>query len=121
MKPAGSLRLAADLRDLQIVDPDGYNCGIVDDIELDGGPGGRLTIAALLVGPGAYRGRLPAWAAALATLLAGKRIVRVPWSAVAGIAGVVKLNRSAGALGLGRAERRAERLLTKYGGRHPLR
>ena len=47
MKPTGSLRLAADLRDLQIVDADGFNCGIVDDIELDGRPGGRLTIAAL--------------------------------------------------------------------------
>lgn len=121
MKPAGSLRLAADLRDLQIVDADGCNCGIVDDIELDGRAGAGLKIAALLVGPGAYRGRLPAWAAALATRLAGKHAVRVPWSAVAGITSVVRLNRSAGALGLGRAERRAERLLTKYGGRHPIR
>jgi sporulation protein YlmC with PRC-barrel domain len=121
VKPTARLRLAADLRDLQIVDADGCNCGIVDDIELDGKPGGGLAIAALLVGPGAYRGRLPAWLAWLVARLGGKRIVRVPWSAVARITSVVTLDRGAGALGLDRAEKRAERLLIKYGGRHPLR
>jgi sporulation protein YlmC with PRC-barrel domain len=116
MKPTGALRLAADLRDLQIEDKDGAFCGIVDDIELKGRPGGKLVVAALLVGPGAYRGRLPRWAAWLATRLAGNAIVRVPWAEVAGISSVVRLRRSAHDLGLGRADERAARLLERWGG-----
>lgn len=107
MKPSGPLHLAADVRDLQIVDRDGACCGIVDDIEFAGRPGGKLALAAILVGPGAYRGRLPGWLYRPLTRLAGERIVRIPWKEVETIGSVVKLKRTAGALGLDRPERRA--------------
>ncbi|MFL6845973.1 MAG: PRC-barrel domain-containing protein [Allosphingosinicella sp.] len=120
MKPAGTFGLAADLRDLQIEDSEGTFCGIVDDIELDGKPGGKLTVAALLVGPGAWRGRLPRWAEWLAARLAGNRIVRVPWAEVTGISGVVALRRTAHELGLGRTDERLDGFLKRWSG-HALR
>ena len=115
MKPDGRLRLAADVRDLQIVDSDGHYCGIVDDIELDGKVGGKLVPAALLVGPGAYRNRLSAPALWLIHRLAGDRIVRVPWSEIAHITSVVSLKQPGSALGLAKSEEKAKRLLPKVG------
>jgi sporulation protein YlmC with PRC-barrel domain len=106
MKPTGRLQLIADLRDLQIVDCDQENCGIVDDLELTGKPGGKLEVKAILVGPGAYRNRLPRWLAWLVALVAGEGLVRVPWGEVESIGSVVLLRRSATELGLGRADRR---------------
>lgn len=116
MKASGRLKLVSGLRDLQIVDCDGRNCGIVDDIELEGKPGGPLRVKALLVGPGAYGKRVPAWWMPLVRLVAGDDIVRVPWSEVASITSVVKLAAPAAKLRLARGERRAERLLPKVGG-----
>jgi sporulation protein YlmC with PRC-barrel domain len=107
VKPRGPLHLAADVRDLQIVDCDGACCGIVDDIEFEGGPAKKLRLKAILVGPGAYRGRLPAWLAWLVSRLAGERVVRIPWQEVETIGSVVKLKRTARTLGLDAAERRA--------------
>ena len=107
MKPGGPLHLAADVRDLQIVDRDGHYCGIVDDIEFDGRPGAKLSLKAILTGPGAYRGRLPAWLYRLITRIAGARVVRIPWSEVETIGSVVTVKRTARALGLDKAERRA--------------
>ena len=116
MKPDGRLHLVADVRDLQIVDSDEWNCGIVDDLELEGAPGGKLKLTAILVGPGTYRGRLPRWLAWLITRIAGDRIVRIPWNEVETIGSVVRLKRSAQALGLGTAERRAAAILPRHGG-----
>jgi sporulation protein YlmC with PRC-barrel domain len=115
MKPTGRLHLIADLRDLQIIDCNEENCGIVDDLELDGKPGGKLKVRAILVGPGAYRGRLPRWAAWLVTRIAGDRVVRVPWDEIETITSVVLLRRSAQELGLGRADRRLTALMPKLG------
>jgi len=107
MKPAGPLHLVADVRDLQIFDRDGECCGIVDDIELEGRPGGKLRLAAILVGPGAYRGRLPGWLYGPLARLIGDHVVRIPWKEVETIGSVVRLKRTAAALGLDRSERRA--------------
>jgi len=107
MKPGDRLNLAADVRDLQIVDRDGSYCGIVDDLELAGRPGGKLMVAAILVGPGAWRGRLPGWLYRPLTRLIGDRIARIAWKEVETIGSVVKLKRTAAALGLDRSERRA--------------
>lgn len=107
MKPGGPLHLAADVRDLQIVDRDGEYCGIVDDIEFKGRAGGKLSLAAILVGPGAYRGRLPFWLYRPLTRLIGDHVVRIPWKEVETIGSVVRLKRAAAALGLDRPERRA--------------
>jgi sporulation protein YlmC with PRC-barrel domain len=114
--PSGRVKLLTDVRDLQIVDADGMHCGIVDDIELEGKAGGPLRVKALLVGPGGYAKRLPHWWMALVRLIAGDKVVRVPWSEIESITSVVRLASPAAKLGLGRAETRARRLLPPIGG-----
>ena len=61
MKPDDPIKLVAELLDLPLLDKDERYCGIVDDVEFSGAPGKRLALEALLVGPGAYQGRLPSW------------------------------------------------------------
>lgn len=89
-----SHELASGLLDLPLIDCDGHYCGIVDDVEFEGDAGGPLRIHALLVGPGAYAGRLPKWAMALVRLLAGDHIARIPWSEVDDVNSAVRLCRS---------------------------
>jgi sporulation protein YlmC with PRC-barrel domain len=115
VKASASLKLVADVRDLQIVDRDERNCGIVDDIELAGKPGGPLEVAALVVGPGGYSARLPGWAMRLVGWIAGRSAVKVPWDKVEGVTSVVHLNVAAGEAGLARAEARARRWLPGRG------
>jgi sporulation protein YlmC with PRC-barrel domain len=115
MKPDGPIQLVAQLRDIQIVDCEGTNCGVVDDIEFEGKPGATLRIKALLVGPGAYTGRLPRWTLALVRLVAGSGCVHVPWRQVESITSVVRLRCAAADAGLARGEGRAKRLLPKIG------
>jgi sporulation protein YlmC with PRC-barrel domain len=110
------MRLVTQVRDLQIVDSDGIHCGIVDDIELEGKAGGPLKVKGLVVGPGGYSKRLPAWWLALVKLVAGKDAVHVPWSEVEHITSRVCLGSPAVKLGLGKGDRRAARLLPKTGG-----
>lgn len=114
-KPDGNLKLVGEVRDLQIVDRDGIKCGIADDIELEGKPGGPLRIKAILVGPGAWAGRLPGWLLALTGRIAGRRVVRVPWSKVESIGSTIALSATAAELGLGVVERKAARLVPKGG------
>jgi sporulation protein YlmC with PRC-barrel domain len=116
VKPSGRLKLVSGVRDLQIVDADGVHCGIVDDIELEGRASGEMRVKALLVGPGAYAERLPAWWMALIRLVAGDGIVRVPWSEVESITSVVRLASPAAKLGLCRGEDKAARLLPPVAG-----
>jgi sporulation protein YlmC with PRC-barrel domain len=115
VKPTDRLHLVADVRDLQIVDSEGACCGIVDDIELEGEAGGTLAVKALLVGPGAWRGRLSRPLLWLLQRLAGKHVVRVPWSQVKQISSTVTLASTARQLGLARSEERARRMLPKLG------
>src|SRR5205085_1945545 len=56
MKPDGRIKLVSELLDLPLIDSEGKYCGIVDDVELTGK---AAELTALLVGPGAYAGRLP--------------------------------------------------------------
>jgi hypothetical protein len=105
------LRLFAEVRDLQIVDRDDHDCGSVDDLELDGGPGRGLRVKAILVGPGAYASRLPRWAMPIVRLIAGNGIVAVPWVAVDHVASILRLSGTARSHGLDRCEARARRLL----------
>jgi hypothetical protein len=111
VKPSGPVKLVAALRDLQIVDRDGCNCGIVDDVELKGRPGGALEVAALLVGPGGYAARLPGWAMRLVGWIGGRGVVKVKWARVERIDSVVALNVTAAQAGLAKAEDRARRWL----------
>ncbi len=114
MRPSGPVKLLSEVRDLQLVDCEGRRCGIADDIALEGGPGGALRVSAILVGPGAYQGRLPRWVYALVRRIAGSQCVRVPWSAVDHIAAVIHLNTRADALGLAAAETAAARLTPRF-------
>jgi sporulation protein YlmC with PRC-barrel domain len=113
MRRDDPLKLLSEVRDLQIVDRDGRNCGICDDIELEGGPGDALKVAALLVGPGVYARRLPQWASRLAAKVAGRRVTRVPWGAIEKISGRIFLSVTAETLGLRKTEDRLQTLFRR--------
>jgi len=115
MKPSDPIKLVAELLDLPIMDKDGRYCGIVDDVELSGGAGKEMRLAALLVGPGAYEGRLPGWAFALARMVAGDRITRVPVNQIEKIHTVVTLKCRAEQVGLHGAENRVRGWIPKVG------
>ena len=104
MDPSDPLKLVSQLLDLPILDVGGNYCGIVDDVELTGAAGKETRIAALLVGPGAYEGRLPRWAMGLVRAIAGDRITRVPIGEVASINSAVQLKVAADRLGLHKSE-----------------
>ena len=107
MKPDSLIKLVSELLDLPLYDVEGKYCGIVDDVELTGGPGKELKLKALLIGPGAYKGRLPGWAMWLVRKIAGDRVTRVPMDKVHSIGAAVHLECSGGQLGLLQSERRA--------------
>lgn len=113
MKQGQSIKLFSELRDLEIFDAEGELCGICDEVELEGGPGRSLRIAALIVGPGGYKGRLPRWALWLTRRVAGDGAIRVPWSAVEHVTSRITLNRTAEQLGLQAVERSLRPLIQK--------
>jgi hypothetical protein len=115
MKPDGAIKLVSQLLDLPIVDKDDRSCGIVDDIEFEGGVGKPLRLKNLLVGPGAYSGRMPAWSMWVVRMLAGDRITRVPKTEIAEIGAVVKLKCDAEKLGLHRTEDRVRSWIPRAG------
>jgi hypothetical protein len=115
MKPDGPIKLVGQLLDLPLVDKDDCWCGVVDDVEFTGGAGREARVKALLVGPGAYRGRLPSWAFWFVGKVAGDRLTRVPIEAVETISGFVQLNRTARDLKLYGAEDRARRWIPRAG------
>jgi sporulation protein YlmC with PRC-barrel domain len=115
MKPEGPIKLVAELLDLPLMDSDGKYCGIVDDVEFAGGAGKPLKLKALLVGPGAYAGRMPGWATAIVSAVAGDRLTRVPMAKVRTIGTVVQLDCAASELGLNKTERAVEKWLPRWG------
>ena len=102
--------------DHEVVDANNMPCGMVDDLEVSGEIGGELRVTALLVGAGAWTKRLPSPFEGLAAFIFGRQQTRVPWSEVESITERVKLRSEAEQLGLGRADRRAGRLLEKVPG-----
>ena len=115
MKPDGAIKLVGELLDLPLLDAEGKYCGVVDDVELSGGAGKELRLKALLVGPGAYRGRLPKWAMWLVGAAAGDRVIRVPLDKVRAIDSVVHLICAGRDLGLGKSEQAANRWIPRKG------
>jgi hypothetical protein len=100
MNPQRTLNLLRGVRDLQIIDAEGRNCGICDDVEFEGGPGGALKVHALLIGADARRQRLPGWLSHILGRLFPASLVRVPWRDVETITGRIKLSRPAAHYGL---------------------
>lgn len=115
MRRNDPIKLVAELLDLPIQDKDGRYCGIVDDVELSGSAGKELRLAALLVGPGAYEGRLPAWCYWLVRKIAGDRIVRIDMGQVEQIRAVVQLNCRADEAKLHAVENRVRTWIPKKG------
>jgi hypothetical protein len=115
MKPTGPLKLVGQLIDLPLIDKDGRWCGIVDDIELEGEPGEQMHLKALLVGPRAYRGRMPPALFWFARKLAGDHLSRVPIGKVATISSAVHLSCSAEQVGLHRVEDKVRSWIPRWG------
>jgi sporulation protein YlmC with PRC-barrel domain len=114
MSEKQELDLAVRVLDQQIVDWKGRRCGNVDDVLIDGEPGGKATVKGLLVGRDVTRPRRP-W---LLRLVAGPTFgdaaqVEVPWSTIEEITQVVKLKEEAAELGLGVGDDRVERWLRR--------
>jgi sporulation protein YlmC with PRC-barrel domain len=115
MKPTDKLKLVSQLIDLPLLDKDRRWCGVVDDVEFDGGPGKPMRVKALLVGPGAYRGRVPGWMFWLVTKVAGSRISRVPFNQIDTIGSAVHLRCPAEKLGLHAVENRVRSWIPRKG------
>jgi sporulation protein YlmC with PRC-barrel domain len=115
MSPDSPIKLVSELLDLPLYDSDGKYCGIVDDIELDGAAGAPLKLNALVVGPGAYSGRLPRWAMAIVKWVAGDRMTRVSMGQVRTIRSAVYLKRSGAELGLHKSEAAVARWIPHKG------
>jgi sporulation protein YlmC with PRC-barrel domain len=115
MKPDGRIKLVSELLDLPLLDTEGKYCGVVDDVEFTGGAGKKLKLKALLVGPGAYEGRLPDWAMWLVRKIAGDRVTRVPMEKVRTITNAVHVECPGRDLGLHTSETAAGRYVPQWG------
>jgi sporulation protein YlmC with PRC-barrel domain len=113
--PDDRIKLVSELVDLPLFDTEGKYCGIVDDVELAGGPGKHLELKALLVGPGAYEGRVPRAAMWLVRRIAGGRVTRVPMDKVRTIESAVHLACPGRDLGLHKGEVAAGKWIPQSG------
>jgi sporulation protein YlmC with PRC-barrel domain len=113
MTPDSPIKLVSELLDLPLLDSEGSFCGIVDDVELAGTR--ELKLKALLVGPGAYEGRMRGWMYWLVRSIAGDRLTRVPMEMVRTIGTAVKLECPARDLGLQLSEAAAGRWIPRKG------
>ena len=115
MTPSGPLKVVSQLLDLPLIDCNGNYCGIVDDVAFTGGAGKDARLDALVVGPGAYRGRMPRWAMWFVRKIAGDRITRVPVTKVKSIDSAVQLTAAAEKLGLHAVEDRVREHIPHVG------
>jgi sporulation protein YlmC with PRC-barrel domain len=115
MNLADPIKLVSQLVDLPIFDKDERSCGIVDDIELEGAAGKDTRVKALLVGPGAYRRRMPSWLYWLVRKIAGDRMARVPVAQITEIGSVVKLKCAAEQVKLHVVENQASTWIPRWG------
>jgi sporulation protein YlmC with PRC-barrel domain len=101
MSPIGTqVDLGLRLLDDQLFDSDEHRCGRVDDIQLEGAPGARAEVSALLVGPGAWRGRLRKPFAYPVEGLGPNYMHCISWSEVVRVGTSVALSQPAKELGL---------------------
>jgi sporulation protein YlmC with PRC-barrel domain len=111
-----SFELAYRLLDSELIDGDGRRCGRVDDIEIEGEPGGKATVAAILSGPRAFSRRLPRMLRPISSRLFGDEVVTVPWDEVEDVAEAVRLKHRGEDLGLGTGDIAAARIVTRIPG-----
>jgi sporulation protein YlmC with PRC-barrel domain len=105
MSPSATqVNLGLRLLDDQLFDSDEHRCGRVDDIQLKGAPGKRTEVSALLVGPGAWTGRLRRPFDYAVDALGPDYMHCIPWSEVARVGTSVGLSKPARELGLESAE-----------------
>ena len=109
------IKLVSQLLDLSVIDKDERSCGIVDDVELEGRAGKEMRIRALLVGPGAYEGRMPTWLYWIVRKIAGERMARVPVDKIIEVHSVVKLGCAAEDVGLHLVENRVRSWIPRWG------
>jgi sporulation protein YlmC with PRC-barrel domain len=102
--------------DDDLIDCEGRRCGKIDDVEIDGEPGGEARIRAILVGPGAGANRLRKPLSRILKRILGDEVVRVEWEEIEDVDTVVRLKRSAEELGLGGGDRRAAGLVGRIPG-----
>ena len=115
MRATDPIKLVSQLLDLPLTDSNGEWCGVVDDVELVGSAGKEMRIKALLVGPGAYKGRMPAWLFAIASAILGDRIVRVPLEKIDTIGSAVQLKVTSADLGLNRGDEKVRPWIPRWG------
>jgi len=92
--------LALRLLDDQLIDVEEHRCGRVDDVQLEGGPGIRTVVSALLSGSAAWTNRVRRPFGAAIGGLAPAYVHCVPWSEVTGVGTAVRLAHTAGEIGL---------------------
>lgn len=107
--------LGLHVLDRQLLDSEDRRCGKVDDLAIEGGPGEKLEVVAILSGPGVWRERA-GLVGRLAARLGGGGRVRIPWSDVGEIDAHVKLKKQAQELGLGRGDDRLRPFIAKIPG-----
>ena len=105
------IHLGRNLLDHQLLDRDGRRCGNVDDLAIEGGPGERAEVVAILAGPGVWPqragllGRLAGW-------VGGSSRTRVTWDEVEKVDSGVHLRRTAPEYGLGAGDDRIRPLFS---------
>ncbi|HZS08730.1 MAG TPA: hypothetical protein VFD58_28100 [Blastocatellia bacterium] len=109
------LDIVRHVLDHQLLDSNYVECGKVDDVELEGGPG-ELKVTAIITGPGATADRLPGLLRSLAQKVFSRHVTRVPWQEVAVITSEIKLRSRAENLGLDEADKKLAGWLGKLPG-----
>lgn len=109
------LDIALHVLDHQLLDKDGRRCGNVDDLAIEGGPGEKPEVVAILAGPG-YWGQRAGWVGKLAGWIGGGRRVRVDWADVNKVDSAIELKRGATELGLARGDDRLRPWIAKIPG-----
>jgi sporulation protein YlmC with PRC-barrel domain len=109
------LHLGRNILDHQLLDSNGRRCGNVDDLAIEGGPGEKAEVVAILAGPG-YWPQRSGWVGRLAGFIGGSQRTRVPWSEVARVNSAVELRRPSIEYNLGRGDDRVRPLIEKIPG-----
>ena len=110
-----TIDLGLHVVDHQLLDSEERRCGNADELALEGGPGERLEVVAILAGPGTWpkraglMGRIASW-------LGGGNVVRIPWEDVDTVSAHVKLRKRGEELGLGLIDERLKRYLERIPG-----